>query len=53
MVDSFVKTLKWVYFPFMNLNNAQTALTELPQRVELYNNEYPHSALGYLSPREF
>lgn len=53
MAESLVKTLKRDYLPFMNLNNAQTALMELPRVVELYNNEHPHSALGYLSPREF
>lgn len=53
MAESLVKTLKRDYLPFMNLSSTQTALTELPRVVELYNNEYPHSALGYLSPREF
>lgn len=53
MAESLVKTLKRDYLPYMNLSNAQTALTELPRVVELYNNEHPHSALGYLSPREF
>lgn len=53
MAESLVKTLKRDYLPYMNLSNAQTALTELPRVVELYKNEHPHSALGYLSPREF
>lgn len=53
MAESLVKTLKRDYLPFMNLSNAQTALKELPEMVERYNNEHPHSALGYLSPRQF
>lgn len=29
------------------------ALAELPKIIGRYNQEHPHSALGYLSPHEF
>lgn len=44
-----VKTLKRDYLPFIELESAETA----PDVVKLYNEEHPHSALGYLSPVEF
>ncbi len=53
MAESFVKTLKRDYLPFIDLQSAETALSCLPEMIERYNNEHPHSALGYLSPREF
>lgn len=53
MAESFVKTLKRDYLPFIDLESAETALSSLPDVVKLYNEEHPHSALGYLSPVEF
>lgn len=53
MAESFVKTLKRDYLPFIDLESAETALSSLPDAVKLYNEEHPHSALGYLSPVEF
>lgn len=53
MAESFVKTLKRDYLPFIDLESAETALSSLPSVIKLYNEEHPHSALGYLSPMEF
>ena len=53
MAESFVKTLKRDYLPFIDLESAETALSSFPDVVKLYNEEHPHSALGYLSPVEF
>lgn len=53
MAESFVKTLKRDYLPFIDLESAETALSCLPGAIKLYNEEHPHSALSYLSPMEF
>ena len=53
MAESFVKTLMRDYLPFIDLENAQAALSCLPEIIERYNEEHPHSALGYLSPMEY
>ena len=53
MAESFVKTLKRDYLPFIDLESAETALSSLPGVIKLYNEEHPHSALGDLSPMEF
>ena len=53
MAESFVKTLKRDYLPFIDLESAETALSSLPGVIKLYNEEHPHSALGYLSPMEY
>ena len=53
MAENFVKTLKRDYLPFIDLSHAEPALACLPEVIERYNNEHPHSALGYLSPAEF
>ena len=44
MAENFVKTLKRDYLPFIDLSRAETALACLPEVVERYNNEHPHSA---------
>ena len=49
MAESFVKS----YLPFIDLESAETALNSLPSVIKLYNEEHPHSALGYLSPMEY
>lgn len=53
MAESMVKTLKRDYLPFIDRTNAASALCALPEMVEKYNAEHPHSALHYLSPLEF
>lgn len=53
MAESFVKTLKRDYLPFIDLESAETALSSFPGVIKLYNEEHPHSALGYLSPMEY
>lgn len=53
MAESFVKTLKRDYLAFVELKDGDMALAELPKIIERYNQEHPHSALGYLSPHEF
>lgn len=53
MAESLVRTLKRDYLPFIDLSSAEVALKQLLGIVRLYNEEHPHSALGYLSPKEF
>ncbi len=53
MAESFVKTLKRDYLPFIDLGSDETVLSCLPGAIKLYNEEHPHSTLGYLSPMEF
>lgn len=53
MAESFVKTLKRDYLPFIGLENAETALSYLPGVIKLYNEEHPHSVLVFLSPMEY
>lgn len=53
MAESFVKTMKRDYIAFMPRPDRHTAIHNLAIAFEHYNNEHPHSALNYRSPREF
>lgn len=53
MAESFVKTMKHDYIAFMNKPDVPTALLHLAAAFEHYNEQHPHSALKYRSPREF
>ena len=53
MAESLVKTMKRDYIAFMPKPDAKTALENLAQAFEHYNEHHPHSALNYRSPREF
>ncbi|EJE7372640.1 DDE-type integrase/transposase/recombinase, partial [Shigella dysenteriae] len=53
MAERFVKTMKEDYIAFMPKPNVRTALHNLAVAIEHYNENHPHSALGYLSPREY
>ncbi len=53
MAESFVKTMKRDYVAFMPKPDAQTAARNLAIAFEHYNEQHPHSALSYRSPREF
>lgn len=53
MAESMVKTFKRDYLPFFELRTAEEALSLFPVIVNKYNQEHPHSALGYQSPVEF
>lgn len=53
MAERFVKTMKEDYIAFMPKPDARTALYNLAMAIEHYNEKHPHSALGYLSPREY
>ncbi|WP_086004916.1 IS3 family transposase [Ralstonia solanacearum] len=53
MAESFVKTMKRDYVAFMPKPNAATAARNLAIAFEHYNEQHPHSALKYRSPREF
>lgn len=53
MAESFVKTMKRDYIAFMPKPDAMTAVRNLAIAFEHYNEEHPHSALKYRSPREF
>ncbi|WP_372241915.1 IS3 family transposase [Pseudomonas sp. SJZ077] len=53
MAESFVKTLKRDYVAHMPKPDRETALRNLAIAFEHYNEQHPHSALKYRSPREF
>ncbi|MEH4234685.1 integrase core domain-containing protein, partial [Escherichia coli] len=53
MAERFVKTIKEDYIAFMPKPNVRTALHNLAVAIEHYNENHPHSALGYRSPREY
>lgn len=51
--EGFVKTIKRDYVAHMPKPDRETALRNLTIAFEHYNEEHPHSALKYRSPREF
>ncbi len=51
MAERFVKTIKEDYIAFMPKLNVRMALHNLAVAIEHYNENYPHSVLGYRSPR--
>ncbi len=53
MAERFVKTMKEDYIACMPKANIRTALHNLAVAIEHYNENHPHSALGYRSPREY
>lgn len=53
MAESFVKTIKRDYVAHMPKPDWETGLRNLAIAFEHYNEELPHSALKYRSPREF
>ncbi|MGF4125199.1 IS3 family transposase [Klebsiella pneumoniae] len=53
MAESFVKTMKRDYISIMPKPNGLTAVKNLAEAFEHYNEWHPHSALGYRSPREY
>lgn len=53
MAESLVKTIKRDYVAFMPKPDVPTALQNLAIAFEHYNEQHPHSALKYRSPREF
>lgn len=53
MAESFVKMIKRDYAAHMLKLDREMALRNLAIAFEHYNEQYPHSALQYRSPREF
>ncbi|EHM9006717.1 IS3 family transposase [Salmonella enterica] len=53
MSESFVKTMKRDYISIMPKPDGLTAVKNLAEAFEHYNEWHPHSALGYRSPREY
>jgi putative transposase len=53
MAEAFVNTIKRDYVQGADLSDAQTVLRQLPHWLRDYNQNAPHSALGFLSPKEF
>lgn len=53
IAESFVKTIKRDYIEWMPKYDSQAALQNLAMAFEHYNENHPHSALGYRSPREY
>lgn len=53
MAESFAKTMKRDYISIMPKPDGLTAVKNLAEAFEHYNEWHPHSALGYRSPREY
>ena len=53
MAESCVKTMKRDYISIMPKPDGLTAVKNLAEAFEHYNEWHPHSALGYRSPREY
>ncbi|EAC2024738.1 IS3 family transposase [Escherichia coli] len=53
IAESFVKTIKRDYISVMPKPDGLTAAKNLAEAFEHYNEWHPHSALGYLPPREY
>jgi putative transposase len=53
MAEAFVKTFKRDYVKVNPRPDAKTVIGQLPIWFEHYNELHPHSALRYLSPRQF
>lgn len=53
MAERFVKAMKEDYIAFMPKPNVRTALQNLAEAFNHYNENHPHSALGYHSPGEY
>jgi putative transposase len=53
IAEALVKTIKRDYVRLTILPDAETALALIPRWIDDYNEVHPHSALKFLSPREF
>lgn len=53
MAESMVARFKEDYAQFEKLTDAETVIHKIYQWAENYNEVHPHSALKYLSPREY
>lgn len=53
MAGSFMKTMKRDYISVMPKPDGLTAVKNLAEAFEHYNEWHPHSAPGYRSPREY
>lgn len=53
MAESFVKPIKRDYLAFMPKPDISSAMQNLAIAFEHYNEQHPHSALKYRSPREY
>lgn len=53
MAESFVKSMKCDYVSWIPKPDARTALLNLANAFDHFNESHPHSALKYRSPREF
>ncbi len=53
IAESFVKTMKRDYISIMPKPDGLTAVKNLAEAFEHYNEWHPHSAQGYRSPREY
>ena len=53
MAESFVKTFKRDYARLAHRPDSQTVMQSLKAWFDHYNERHPHSALNYLSPRQF
>ena len=52
-VERMNRTIKRDYVRVAPIPDAKTVLSHIPGWLTHYNEEHPHKALGYRSPREF
>ena len=53
MIERFFRTLKEECVWISNFKSFEEARLAIKRWIEFYNEQRPHQALGYLSPREF
>lgn len=53
MAEALVHTIKRDYVYLADCESAKKVIKMLPEWIEDYNNQAPHSALSMMSPREF
>jgi putative transposase len=53
MAEAFVNTIRRDYLGGADLSDAHTVIRQIPVWLEDYNRFAPHSALGFLSPKDF
>ena len=53
MAENFVKTMQRDYISIMPKPDGLTAVKNLAEAFEYYNDWHPHSELRYRSPREY
>jgi putative transposase len=53
MAEAFVNTIKRDYVGGAVVSDAHTVIRQIPAWLDDYNRFAPHSALSFLSPKDF